>query len=257
MSQFYIDDSVHDETGFVIGACVYSNHDLSTQIADILIQSGYDSNISEFKSSANYRKEPQMAIVRDDLRQLFGDTCKFGIVVIPRNERGGLGFECLYGINEFIKHNGLTDPIDLYFDQGLFPSMEKANQAAKNLSLANCNFHFEQNSIAIRGLQLADMTAHTASIILKEKMGLITKMVKAGENSGYDPDLDMELGFEMWASFRYNFFHEKSKKVVDDPITDFTFKIDPFGLYIAKTCDAKLSQYAKDTFAEVYLGCIH
>jgi hypothetical protein len=198
-----------------------------------------------------------MAKVRKSLRQLFGDNCKFGLVIIPRKNRQNFGFECLNGIGEFIVQNKLTEHIDLYFDEGLFPSIVEAENAAKKDIFSNCSFHFEQNSVVVRGLQLADMTAHTAAIILKEKMGLIKKMVKAAENSGYDPDLEMELGFEMWASFRYNFFHGGSKKVADDLITDATFKVEPFGLYIATSCDSSLTDYSRNTFGHVYLGCIH
>jgi hypothetical protein len=48
MGNFYIDDSIHDEAGFIIGACVYSKHDLSANIAEILSHSGYDPSFSEF-----------------------------------------------------------------------------------------------------------------------------------------------------------------------------------------------------------------
>lgn len=257
MSHIFIDDSIHDNAEFIIASCVYSRIDLTQIISEILIQSGYDPELSEFKSSINYNKEPQMADVREAMKGLLNGNCRFGLVVIPRNERENLGFECLNGLNQFIKVNNLKERLDIYFDQNLFPSLNKANQFAQCLNLTNCNFHFEQNSIQIKGLQLADLAAHTCSIMLKEKMGLINKTVKAGKNSGYEEDLDIEIGFELWASIRYNFFHEGSKPYIDDPIVDATLKVDPFGLYISPKCDIKLTEYAKRAFESVYLGCIH
>lgn len=257
MAHFYIDDSIHDQAGFAVGACVYSKRDLSHEISEILTNSGYDPTQSEFKSSANYTQEPQMSDVREGMRNLLSDTCKFGLVFIPRSERENLGFECLNGINQFIRENGIVNDISLYFDQSLFPSVNKATEAASKLNLQNCIFNFEQNSIGIQGLQLADLVAHTASIMLKAEMGLIKKMVKSGENSGYDPDSEMELEFEMWASLRNNFFHEKSKIAIDDPIIDMTAKVEPYGLYISQTCDEALTTHIRNRFESVYLGCIH
>jgi hypothetical protein len=39
-------------------------------------------------------------------------------------------------------------------------------------------------------------------VMLLERLGHLKKMVKGGANSGYDPDLDIGLGFELWASLR-------------------------------------------------------
>ncbi len=67
----------------------------------------------------------------------------------------------------------------------------------------------------------------------------------------------MELEFELWASLRYNFFHQKSKIAVDNPIVDMTAKVEPYGLYISKMCGEELTIHIRSTFENVYLGCIH
>jgi hypothetical protein len=99
MAQFYIVDSVHNEAGFIIGACVCKSIDLSDKIINIINSCGYDPDIFEFKSSANFSEEPQKAKVREELKGLLIDSCRLGIVVIPRTKRDELGYECIKAIN--------------------------------------------------------------------------------------------------------------------------------------------------------------
>lgn len=257
MGQFYIDDSVHDEAGFIIGACVYTNLDLNDKITEIIKSCGFDPDVFEYKSSANYSKEPQKAKVREELKGLLIDSCRLGVVVIPRTKRDELGNECIKAVKQFIDNNKIKKPFDIYLDQGMFTSKDKAGQLIDKLNFSDCKFHLEQNSLHIKGIQLADLAAHVASIQLKDALGLVTKMVKAGENSGYEPDLEIGLGFEMWATLRYTFFHEGSTKYTDDPIADATVKVEPHGLYISELCDRDLTETARAKFGDVYLGCIH
>ncbi len=198
MGQFYIDDSVHDEAGFIIGSCVYTDIDISEKINDVIKSCGFDPNSFEYKSSANYSKQPEKAKVREQLKVLLMENCRLGIVIIPRTHREELGFECIKAVKQFIDNNEtIKQPTSVYIDQGMFTSKEKAEQLVSSLNFKDCTFHLEQNSLDIKGIQLADLSAHISSIQLKDALGLVKKIVKAGENSGYDPDLDIELGFEM------------------------------------------------------------
>jgi hypothetical protein len=135
----------------------------------------------------------------------------------------------------------------------------QAEENARTLGLyEQFNCYFEQDSRIVCGLQLADLVAHTCSIMLLESLGLVTKTVKAGENSGYDPDLDIELGFELWASLRYNFF----SKPAPHPDTwrdqsDYRVEVKGVGLYVSDSCPELLKEKALDRFGEMYLGCIH
>jgi hypothetical protein len=257
MGYFYIDDSVHDKAGFVLGACIYSPNDLKDEIDRVITKNGFDPQTYEFKSSANFSKQPDNAKVREAFKGILLN-CKLGIVIIPREKRELLGVECIKALHAFIDKN--LDPqenIELFFDQGLFQSKKEANDQVDLLGLKNCHFNIEQDSKVVKGIQLADLAAHTASICLKNQMGLINKKVKAGPNSGYDEDLEIELGFEMWANLRYTFFNEGEKEAQDDPIKDATLKVEPYGLYVSQYCNQELSSKAKEAFAEVYLGCIH
>ncbi len=123
---------------------------------------------------------------------------------------------------------------------------------------AHCECRFEQDSKLVPGLQLADLIAHTCSMMLLEKLGLITKLIKVGPNSGYDPDLQVELGWALWASVRYAFFHGGSKYGIDDDPVDFmTVDVAGYGLFIDKSCDPRVAAAALNLFGKCYLGCIH
>lgn len=98
MGQFYVDDSVHDKAGFVLGACVYTEENPNEHIIQIIESCGFNPDKFEYKSGANYSKEPQKKKVRELLKDYFVENCKLGIVVIPREHRNILGFECLKAI---------------------------------------------------------------------------------------------------------------------------------------------------------------
>lgn len=257
MGYFYVDESIHDEAEFIVCACVYTDSDINPKILEVFRACGLDGEAFEYKSRVNYSKEPQMAEVRDELRFLLAMNTKLGIVVVPRNKRNELGYECLKAIQQFIENNNIKAPIEIYFDQGVLPSRERALHLIDMLNLVGFSFHLEQDSKQIKGIQLADLAAHIASIQLKCSLGLITKLVKAGENSGYESDVEFELGFEMWAALRYTFFNEGPKESKDSPVDDATLAVEPYGLYISEFCDKKLSEKARNVFGEVYLGCIH
>lgn len=258
MGQFYIDDSIHDEAGFIVAACVYTNIEIDTRITEIIKSCGFSPDTFEYKSRASYSKEPEKIKVRDQLKQLLKDSCYLGVVIVPRSKREELGLECIKAIKQFIETNKrIKKPASIYIDEGMFKSTDKAYKLIDSLLLNNCIFYLEQNSKKIKGIQLADLAAHISSIQLKDTLGLVTKTVRLGEESGYGPETDMELGFEMWATLRYSLFNEGSTKFTGDPIADATVKVEPYGLYVSEYCDSKLSEIARSTFGKVYLGCIH
>ena len=258
MGAFYIDDSVHDEAGFVIGACVYIKEEFEQDITEIITTNNEDPNTWEYKSNANYSKNSELIKIRSEYKDLLIERCNVGIVVLPRDKREELGKECVLALKQFIDSNGLHDVTDVYFDQGMFDSIKKANEYIDSLGFDDdIEFHVEQNSLLIRGIQIADLSAHLLSIKLKDAMGLIKKMVKAGKNSGYDPDDEMELGFEIFAAIRYCVFNTGSREPNGDILNDATVDIEPNGLFISNYCSEDLAGTARAAFGSFYLGCIH
>lgn len=259
MSNFYVDDSVHDDAGFVLCACVYTPSNIEGIIVDLMKACGLDPEQFEYKSSANYSKQPKLAEFRSKLKGLVQEYCRYGVVVLPRDKREKAGQECLLALHQFIKANAqITPPLSIFMDQGLFPSKKEAEILFNELSITEAQLFAEQDSKQQRGIQLADLVAHMASIQLKSTMGLVNKMVKAGENSGYDPDEEMELSFEMFGTLRYCIFNEGNPNPpIGDQFVDAVMTIGKAGLFISGLCNADLADSVRGTFGTIYLGCIH
>ena len=86
----------------------------------------------------------------------------------------------------------------------------------------------------------------------------LTVTVKAGENSSYDPDSDMELEFELWGSVRYNFFSAAPSPPNQwESQLDFQVDVESRGLHVAAACDPKVRESALARFGSMYLGCVH
>ncbi len=87
---------------------------------------------------------------------------------------------------------------------------------------------------------------------------MVKKTVKAGPNSGYDPDADMPLEFELWAGLRYNFF-ATGPPPYDTWESQLDFKVDveSKGLHVSSSCEEFIKNAALSRFGSMYLGCIH
>lgn len=254
MGNFYIDESIHDNGEFIIAACVYSKIDLNDPISEIFISYGLNPTNFEYKSGARHENNVvNLSAIRNGLLAILADHCKFGLIIIPRSKRSLLGIECLKGIKQFIEHNPkLNKPLHIFFDQGFFESPKSAQGYFQALAEIDCYFHLEQNSITSKGIQIADLVAHMASIQLKHTMGISNKLVRVDDY--VEP---VELNFVLWASLRYSFFRQQSKLAIDDPISDFTYKVEPYGLFISNYCNENLIHNTRATFSDIYLGCIH
>lgn len=197
-----------------------------------------------------------MLNIRNELKLIVSNSCKIGIIVLPRNKRQDIGFETLKGLKEIIDSNNFEDEIKIFIDENYFKNKIEGEKFAEKIGLLNCILELEVDSKMVKGIQLADLVAHTCSIMLLEQLNLIDKKVKAGKNSGHNPELEVELGFELWASIRYSFLG----KLCDDlqnGIGEPKKITEPFGLYISDYCDKGLRKNTRDRFSEIYMGCIH
>lgn len=252
----YFDESIHNRADFILGSYVYSERDVSPLVNDCLVSLGLKPGQDEFKSSSRMIENEKQRKLRGLLKRLLGNV-KLGLVVIPSTERENLGMEALKGLRKISYANGLTEKhLEVYFDKGIvFKNWEKI---VRELSLEKfCKFNFNQDSRKVGGIQLADLVAHTLSIMLLETLGLISKKVKAGKNSGYDPDLDIELGFELWSCVRYNFFTQDQINLNAGLIEGFTLDTASYAVHIAPSCSNVLNQAVKKRFGSTYIGCIH
>lgn len=247
---FYIDDSIHDNANFILCACCYLSSNPDLDIKQIIISNGFNPENFEYSSGDKYHDAAQLQQLRSGIYNFISDKCSIGIVVAPLSARPKIGEICIEATNNFIIANGLVDKVDsIFIDQGM-----NLNKAQRILDGTNITIYTEQNSLQIRGIQLADYCAHTLSTWLKGSMGILNKKVSVN-------GLDTEIHFEMFARLRYILF-KKQKNLKDFPkavdLTDMaTFEVEPYGLHICEELDDATKKLVRDTFSRVYMGCIH
>ncbi|HMH31608.1 MAG TPA: hypothetical protein VK543_01190 [Puia sp.] len=259
MYYIYFDESKFEKTDFVIGTFVFCKEDPSTFISQSLKEHGFDPNSDEYKSGLFFQRNNQMRRVRDKLKSYLYGNVLFGAVILPHSKVRYLGFEALKALRQFLAANSILGGNRIYFDEGIFESVAKAFEKIQILGIENNEFYLEQNSIQIKGIQLADLCSHSLTTMLRERMGDLTKMVKNPENSGYDPEESTNIGFDIWASIRYSFLADKNKPYIEgeSQLSNLTFEVEPFGLFISDYCSVELAEKARGVFGTVYLGCIH
>jgi len=259
MGYFFFDESIHERGGFALGAFVYTEIDPQAKLKEALKEAGLSPGSEEFKSSAYFSRDPRQAKARDHLKVVLSELGTIALMVIPADQKDALGSEALICLRSILDTNGLMqEHHQVYLDQGLFPTKQRAHYVAQDLGLQiGCSLYPESDSKAILGLQLADLVAHTASIMLLAQQGIVCKTLKAVD-VGYDADSDVDiaLGFILWTEIRYKFF------CVDPPPIDtwrsqldFQAKVEPYGLYVSPLCGDPLAAAARERFAYMYLGC--
>jgi len=256
----YYDDSKHPDSRFYLGAFIYSDKDLNDIISEYISICGLDPNKDEFKSRSRKDKHPEQVELRKYLKRLIGEIKIF--VVISAPNENDFKISTKQALINLIENNisDLKTELNIFLDQGIFKNENDTEYKSltDKIGSNNVRINIEQDSIKIKGIQLADLVAHSCSIMLKESLGLINKTIKAGENSGYDPETDIEIGFEMWAGIRYNFFSTPPPHPDEwESQLDCVAKVDKKGLYISDNCTDEIKIKGMERFGEMYLGCIH
>lgn len=256
----YYDDSKHPKADFFMGAFIYSERDLNEEISQYISSSGLDPNKDEFKSRLRMDQNPEQKELRQYLKRLISDT-KIAIVITAPNEKD---FKACTSkaLIQLIENNQeeLIFPLNVFLDQGIYKNQndDDYKSLVSMLNPKQVNLNIEQDSKVIKGIQLADLVAHTCSIMMKESLGLINKTIKVGNNSGYDPDTDIEIGFEIWAGIRYNFFSTPPPHPDEwESQLDCVATVERKGLFISESCNKTIKVEGKSRFGEMYLGCIH
>ncbi|MBX9658815.1 MAG: hypothetical protein K2X00_09630 [Nitrospiraceae bacterium] len=253
MGNIYFDESIRDSGKFIVGAAIYSEQNLTALVHELWKDLGLPHG-HEYKSSVLKRADESGRMQRSRLYGIL-QRGRVGLVVCPTSHRKELGKYAVALLRQLLS-TGLIPAGKhvFYLDEGIPVSAENIQEAAVLGILINP----AQDSRMVAGLQVADLAAHSTGGMLLEQLGILKKTVRAGENSGYDPDLQIEIGFELWASLRYYFFQVSTAKGDEtDQIALANHKMEGYGLYIAPSCPEDLAKNAKARFGENYLGCIH
>jgi hypothetical protein len=260
MGFFYFDESVHPRAGFALGAFVYSGQPLEPNIAAALRRVGLRPGVDEWKSGDRVPRDPARRTLRvrlrDEIRREMG---RIGIVVAPTGSRESFARESLVALKKIIAASGLVGAEHTaFFDEGIFVPAARAAETATRVGLSKATIiHPAVDSRRIGGIQAADLAAHMMATMLLERLGFVDKELKAGPNSGYDPEWRYPLGFELWASLRHHFFAGPRVTNGGPGADDRTLDVASHGLHVSERCDEHLRRTALGRFGSVYLGCIH
>lgn len=254
MGFLYFDESIRERGGFIIGALVVSEADLSQDVRERWRSMGHAAH--EYKSGQLKASDPVGQGQREALWEVL-DSSALALCVCPCSDREALGGFCA-ALTAQVHDTGLlvSGPHDLYVDEGIaVPEDDRIALASRGVAT-----HVNQDSRVVAGLQVADHAAHVLGGMLLEEMGLLRKTVPAAENSGYDPDLALELGFALWAGLRHALLGKNEEmeglSTPGDPVNPY-YRVEGYGLYIAPSCSEELADHARKRLGTNYLGCIH
>jgi hypothetical protein len=250
---------MHARGQFVLGAFVYSEQSLDPEVGRAIRHVGLTPGKDEYKSRLRADHHPEQVKLRARLRRLFTDHhVRLELVVSPLGDPSGFAEDTLKCLVKLVTRNVFeNDRHEAYFDEAVFQPPSRVTRLRQTVGLPDeVLIHPSNDSRVIGGIQVADLAAHTMATMLLEQLGHVSKKVKAGPNSGYDPELEFELGFELWASLRYSFFKRAFPTTEDDPPSPL-LDVESCGLYVSERCSESLAEAAQMRFGKVYLGCIH
>jgi len=253
MHNFYFDESIHAGLGCIVGCVVFSQLDLTPIVGEALSEFGLDPERDEFKSRFRFQGDEKARQLRLSLYSIIRNSCRIGVVVLSLNEREQLGSYAVKLVKQILRQSRSREAeFALYVDEGIKLDTETFTEDSRSVAaFSDCN------SKVIRGIQLADLCAHTCAMILKERHTGQKKIVRV---PGYtdDPEFEMNLGFELWARLRYNFFgkerqFDENASQSENAVID----VSGYGLLVSPNLDLKLREVVSRTFGEMYVGCIH
>lgn len=276
MIHCYVDESIHNECGFVSTAFIFGNEGFEKNVEEVLRKAGLDPFSEEFKSCARMDSDPRMQAARLGLLSLAGSKSKIAAFFGPFT-RATLGKLALQALQSVIVRNGI-DPgaLSVYFDQEIFPSQKEALRLHSLFySLRQSIIHPCEDSRKRLGIQVADAVAHSFGRILKEELTGDQKLVDiGGPGTGYDEGTLAPLGWELLMTLRYGLltrpmlqggqkYDSGIDPVIYDPENDdpVTYGQNPvllgWGIQTAPESDEALRQGVERAFGRVWLGCIH
>lgn len=250
MAFCYYDESIRDIGGFIIGALVISDVDLTPEVRNTWVSLGLNPDTDEYKSSGVKKNNEIGQKQRDALRELLGRS-RLGLVVCSKSRRSFLGDGCAMLVLQLLQTQMLAPGAHMvYLDQ----NMKMAPTLRGRLIDVEVQPLLNQDSRVVAGLQVADHAAHALGGMLLEQMGITNKKVLAGEGSGYDPETEIDLGFELWAGLRYSLIGRNED---EEDIANPYLRVEGFGLLLDPQLPQDLRAHSLERFGVNYVGCIH
>ena len=272
----FVDESVHDTSGFVTTAFVFGDAALEERVSRILKEGGLVPGTDELKSSLRMDADSRLRTARSRVLALANASTQVAVFIGPYN-RAAIGKDCLQALQSVLVRNGLAETaLDAYFDEGIFVSTSEAQRLQPYYrALTRVQIHPCEDSRLVLGIQVADILAHSFAQIVKAHLTGKDKEVDiGGRSTGYPEGTKAPLAWSLLMNLRYALFtrpiaYEKyeyrleTDPVVLDPLRDDPVKYGQnpvllgWGIQVAPESGAELRVAVEKAFGKLWLGCIH
>ncbi len=243
----YIDESIHEEYGFMLLAFVACSDNPQDALSAILNNFGVD----EFHACKKMKNNESMQKLRSKMRNYINSNCGWGVFILPNSYRYNLISEIEYLLTA-LSNSFSKEELNIHFDNGII----KDSEADSLCSISNIRTIENCDSVEEKGIQLADLVAALCGVRLREEISGNKKILEYGSDSGFDPPIKANLGYELWASLRYSMLRDSDAKG-SEPSYMMVFDTLDQGCFISRYCSNELESKSKKVFGEIYLGCIH
>jgi hypothetical protein len=277
LTHCYVDDSIHDALGFVALAFVFSAVDLDDPVRGALVAAGLDPEREEFKSRARMDSNPAMQAAREKLLDVIGKHAYVGVVIARRRHHlVPLGKQCLQALQSILIRNGIPPRgLTVHVDENIFSSPAEAMVILRLFRfLAPIELRPCEASHRCRGIQAADLIAHTFSQVVREGVTGSPKLIDVGgPDNGYAEGTMMPLSEFLLATIRYKILARRLAYEGEDfdPATDPVIigpDDDPviygqnpealgWGVQVAQETPDPVRQAVFKTLDRIWLGCMH
>lgn len=242
----YIDETIHEQFGFMILAYVLCQEDPQDDLSKIL---HFHKKIECHALEKMVNNETTQSL-RCSFIKYLNDNCKWGVFVLKKESRWNLVNELPTFITKLVANCSTVDNISIFLDEGIIkksilPSIKEEVGIQK---IYICASH------EVNGIQLADLIAALNGVCLREEISQAPKILQYGKEFGFDPPIKAELGYELWATLRYSMYHKPLLVGEDIP---YEFDTKEYGFFISDQCPKELSIASEKKFGKLYLGCIH
>lgn len=181
----YIDESIHEKYEFMLLAYVLCKRDPQDELSKLITKY----NVPEFHSCQKMQQNQVMQELRKELTGYINSKCRWGVLILPSDSR----FTLLPDLLELVRvmqGNGFEGPAEVYIDEGILDRRGLA-EVKKLEVIKDAEISCSQ---AVHGIQLADLVAGLCGVRLREEISGTPKMLMYGEDCGYDPPIEAELG---------------------------------------------------------------
>lgn len=244
----FLDESLHENYGFMLIGYVLCQKNPQDELSAILEKH----SLLEFHASERMDTNAAMQAMRDELVNYINHCCRWGVLVVPSNNRMNVVDDLGYMLKGLYA-DVFKSQLDVYIDEGI---IKRKKGQFLNASYGVNSLTISASHIC-KGIQLADLVASFNGIRLRERIGGNPKILEYGKDAGYEPPIKAELGqFELWVRLRYSMLRG-SKPLGEDVPEMMMFHTLGYGLFVSNRCSLELSEQTKNEFGTVYLGCIH